>query len=136
MFQIDPGRQPGNFIPVENQVPNQEIDGPRAMSPPAPVREQEHHDDREPAGLGQKQHDEMELENMLPLQQMVNLDQNDHMLEDGDGRLREQVMSPRERGHRQVNAAQDRQFAFANEPAKWSQKTEDRNTLNAKKEET
>ena len=38
----------------------------------------------------------MELEDMLPLQQMVNLDQDDHRLEDGDARLREQVMSPRE----------------------------------------
>ena len=26
-------------------------------------------------------------------------------------------MSPRERGHQQVNAVQDRQFAFANQPA-------------------
>ena len=49
---------------------------------------------------------------------MVNLDQDDHMLENGNARLREQVMSPRERGHQQqVNAVQDRQFAFANEPA-------------------
>ena len=39
------------------------------------------------------------------------------MLEDGDAQPREQVMSPRERGHEQVNAAQDRQFAFANAPA-------------------
>ena len=90
MHQIDPGRPSGNLIPLENQVPNQEIDGPRAMLPLAPVREQEHHDEREHAGLGHEQNDEMELENMLPLQQMVNLNQDDHMLEDGDARLREQ----------------------------------------------
>ena len=104
-------------MPLENQVPNQEIDGPRAMLPLVPVREQQHHDVRQHAGLGHGQHDEMELENMLPLQQMVNFGQHDDMLEDGDSRPREQVMSPRERGHQQVNAVQDRQLAFANAPA-------------------
>ena len=91
MIQIDPGRPPGDLIPLENQVPNQEIDGPRAMLPLLPVREQEHHAVREHDGLGHEQHDERELENMLPLQQMVNLDQDDHMLEDGNARPREHV---------------------------------------------
>ena len=59
------------------------------MLPLVPVREQEYHDVREHAGLGHERHDEMELENMLPLQQMVNLDQGDHMLEDGNARPRE-----------------------------------------------
>ena len=86
MFQIDPGRPPGEFIPLENQVPNQEIDGPRAMLPLVPVREQQDHDVRQHAGLGHGQHDDMELENMLPLQQMFNLDNNDDMLEDGNAR--------------------------------------------------
>ena len=54
---------------------------------------------------------------MLPVQQVVDLEQNDDMLEDGDAQLREQVMGPRERGHQQVIAVQDRQFAFANAPA-------------------
>ena len=48
-----------------------------------PVREQQHHDVRQHAGLGHGQHDEMELENMLPLQQMVNFGQDDDMLEHG-----------------------------------------------------
>ena len=48
---------------------------------------------------------------------MINLGQNDDMLEDGDAQPRGQVMSPRERGHQQVNAVQDRQFVFANAPA-------------------
>ena len=72
--------------------------------------------------LGHGQHDDddidMNLENMLPLQQVFNLDQQDAMLGDGDRQLREQVMSPRERGQQQqVNAVQDRQFAFGNLPA-------------------
>ena len=95
MFQIDPGGPPGDFIPLENQVPNQEIDGPRAMLPLVPVREQQHHDVIEHAGLGHGQHDEMELENMLPLQQMFNLDQNDDMLQDGN------AQPPRTHGVRQ-----------------------------------
>ena len=115
MFQANPGRPPGEIMPLENH-PNQEIDGPCAMLPLVPVREQQHHDARH-AGLWHGQHDEMELEDMLPLQQMVNFGQHDDMLEDGNARLREQVMSPRERGRQQVNAAQDRQFAFANQPA-------------------
>ena len=89
MFPIDPGRPPGDLIPLENQVPNQEINGPRAMLPLPPVGEQQqNHDDIEHAGLGHEQHDEMELENMLPLQQMFNIVQDDHMLEDGNGQLR------------------------------------------------
>ena len=94
MFQIDPGRPPGDLMPLENQVPNQEIDGPRAMLPLVPVREQQHHDVRQHAGLGHGQHDEMELENMLPLQQMVNFGQDDDMLEDGDARPRERSWTP------------------------------------------
>ena len=55
---------------------------------------------------------------MLPLQQVFDLNQQDAMLEDGNRQLREQVMSPRERGQQQqVNAVQDRQFAFGNLPA-------------------
>ena len=57
------------------------------------------------------------IRNMLPLQQVVDLDRNDDMLEDGGAQPRGQVMSPRERGHQQVNAVQDRQFAFADAPA-------------------
>ena len=60
----------------------------------------------------------MNIEDMLPLQQVFDLDQHDAMLEDGNRQLREQVMSPRERGQQQqVNAVQDRQFAFGNLPA-------------------
>ena len=55
---------------------------------------------------------------MLPLQQVFDLDQQDAMIEDDNRQLREQVMSPRERGQQQqVNAMQDRQFAFGNLPA-------------------
>ena len=60
MFQIDPGGPPGDIRPLENPVPNQEIDGPRAMLPLVPVREQQHHDVKQHAGLGHGQHDEME----------------------------------------------------------------------------
>ena len=89
MFQIDPGGPPGEIRPLENQVPNQEIDGPRAMLPLVPVREQQHLDVRQHAGVGHEQHDEMELEDMLPLQQMLNFGQHNDMLEDGDARPRE-----------------------------------------------
>ena len=55
----------------------------------------------------------MNLENMLPLRQAFNLDQDDAMLEDDNNQLREQVMSPREHGqHQQLNAVQDRPQAF------------------------
>ena len=87
-FQIDPGRPPGELIPLENQVPVQEIDGPRAMLPLVPAREQQNHDVRQHAGLGHGQHDRMELEDMLPLQQVVDLERNDDMLEDGDAQPR------------------------------------------------
>ena len=40
MFQIDPGRLLGELMPLENQVPNQEIDGPHAMLPLVPAKEQ------------------------------------------------------------------------------------------------
>ena len=59
------------------------------MLPLPPVREQQNHDDRQHANLGHDQHDDMELENMLPLQQIVDLGRNDVMLEDGDAQLRE-----------------------------------------------
>ena len=108
---------PGELIPLENQVLNQGDDGLRAMLPLVPVRKQQNHDVGQHAGLGHGQHDRMELVDMLPFQRVVDLDRNDDMSEDGDDQLREQVMSPRERGHQQVNAAQDRQFAFANAPA-------------------
>ena len=89
------------------------------MLPLVPAREQQDHDVLQHAGLGHEQHDDMnmDLENMLPLQQVFNLDQ-DKMLEDGNRQLREQVMSPRKRDQQQqVHAVQDRQFAFANQPA-------------------
>ena len=94
-FQIDPGRPPGEIRPLENQVPVQEIDGLRAMLPLVPAREQQNHDVRQHAGLGHGQHDEMEIQNMLPLQNVVDLEQNDGMLEDVDAQLRGQVMSPK-----------------------------------------
>ena len=55
-FQIDPGRPPGGIQPLEDQVPVQGIDGPPAMLPLVPAREQQHHDVRQHAGLG---HDNM-----------------------------------------------------------------------------
>ena len=82
-FPIDPGRPPG-IQPLEDQVPNQGNVDPRAMLPLANVREQQHHDVRQHAGLGHGQHDDhdMNLEDMLPLRQAFNLDQDDAMLED------------------------------------------------------
>ena len=60
----------------------------------------------------------MNLEDMLPLQQVFDLDQQEATLEDGNRQLREQVTSPRERGQQQqVSAVEDRQFAFGNLPA-------------------
>ena len=58
--------------------------------------EQQHHDVRQHAGLGHEQHDDqdMNLEDMLPLRQAFNLDQEDAMLEDDNNQHREQVMSP------------------------------------------
>ena len=58
---------------------------------------QQHHDVRQHVGLGHGQYDDqdMNLEDMLPLRQAFNLDQDDAMLEDGNNQLREQVMSPR-----------------------------------------
>ena len=91
-FQIDPGRPPGEIQPLEDVVPAQGIDGPRAMLPLAPAREQQHHDGRQHAGLGHGQHDDidMNLQDMLSLQQVFGLEQHDAMLEDGDAQLREQ----------------------------------------------
>ena len=116
-FLMDPGRPPG-IQPLED-LPDQGNVDQRAMLPLAPVREQQHHDVRQHAGLGHVQHDEdMNLEDMLPLGQAFNLDQDDAMLEDDNNQLREQVMSPREHGQQQrVNAVQDRPQAFAPRPA-------------------
>ena len=90
-FPIDPGRPPG-IQPLEDQVPNQGNVDPRAMLPLAPAREQQDHDVRQHAGLGHGQHDDqdMNLEDMLPLRQAFNLDQDDAMLEDDNNQLREQ----------------------------------------------
>ena len=89
-FPIDPGRPPG-IQPLENLVPDQGNVDPRAMLPLAPAREQQHHDVRQHAGLGHVHHDEdMNLEDMLPLRQAFNLDQDDAMLEDDNNQLREQ----------------------------------------------
>ena len=115
---MDPGRPPG-IQPLEDVVPEKGNVHQRAMLPLAPVREQQHHDVRQHAGLGHVQHDEdMNLEDMLPLGQAFNLDQDDAMLEDDNNQLREQVMRPREHGQQQqVNAVQDRPQAFAPRPA-------------------
>ena len=94
-FQIDPGRTPGELRPLENQVPVQEIDDPRAMLPLVPAREQQNHDVRQHASLGHAQHDEMEIQDMLPLQYVIDLEQNDGMLEDDNAQPRGQVVSPR-----------------------------------------
>ena len=90
-FQIDPGRPPGELIPLENQVPDQGSDGLRAMLPLAPAREQQNHDIRQHAGLGHGQHDQMETQNTLPEQNVVDLEQNDGMLEDGSAEPRGQT---------------------------------------------
>ena len=91
-FPIDPGRPPG-IQPLEDLVPDQGNVDPRAMLPLAPAREQQHHDVRQHAGLGHGQHDyqDMNLEDMLPLRQAFNLDQDDAMLEDDNNQLREQL---------------------------------------------
>ena len=90
-FPIDPGRPPG-IQPLEDQVPNQGNVDPRAMLPLANAREQQHHDVIQHAGLGHGQHgdQDMNLEDMLPLRQAFNLDQDDAMLEDDNNQLREQ----------------------------------------------
>ena len=119
-FQIDPGRPPGPIQPLENQVPDQGNVDPRAMLPLAPARKQQYHGVRQHAGLGHGQHEiqDMNLEDMLPLRQAFNLDQDDALLEDDNNQLREQVMSPREHDLQQrVNAVQDRPQAFAPGPA-------------------
>ena len=87
-FPIDPGRPPG-IQPLEDQVPDQGNVDPRAMLPLANVREQQHHDVRQHAVLGHGHHDDqdMNLEDMLPLRQAFNLDQDDAMLEDGNDQL-------------------------------------------------
>ena len=90
-FPMDPGRPPGEIRPLELQVPDQGYVGPRAMLPLAPAREQENHDVLQHAGLGHEQHDDiaMNLQEMLPLQQIFDLDQQDNMLEDDNDQLRE-----------------------------------------------
>ena len=98
-FPLDPGRPPGEIRPLEMQVPDQGNVGPRAMLPLVPAREQQNHDVLQHAGLGHGQHDDdinMNLEDMLPLQQVFDLDQQDAMLEDGNRQLREQKRSPLE----------------------------------------
>ena len=92
-FPQIPGRPAGEIRPLENQVPDQGDVGPRAMLPLVPAREQQDHDVLQHAGLGHGQHDDidMNLDNMLPLQQVFNLDQQDDMLEDGNQQLREQI---------------------------------------------
>ena len=92
-FPQIPGRPPGEIRPLEQQVPDQGDVGPRAMLPLVPAREQQNHDVLQHAGLGHEQHDDdidMNLENMLPLQQVFNMGQDD-MLEDGNRQLREQI---------------------------------------------
>ena len=62
------------------------------MLPLVPVREPENHGVLQHAGLGHGQHDndiDMNLEDMLPLQQVFDLDRQDAMLEDGNQQLRE-----------------------------------------------
>ena len=63
------------------------------MLPLAPAREQQHHGVRQHAGLGHEQHDDqdMNLEDMLPLRQAFNFNQDDAMLEDDNNQLREQI---------------------------------------------
>ena len=43
------------------------------------------------SGMGQHGDQDMNLEDMLPLRQAFNLDQDDAMLEDDNNQLREQV---------------------------------------------
>ena len=90
------------------------------MLPLANAREQQHHDVTQHAGLGHGQHGDQDMnsEDMLPLRQAFNLDQDDAVLEDDYNQLREQVMSPREHGqHQRLNAVQDRPQAFGPRPA-------------------
>ena len=67
------------------------------MLPLVPAREQQNHEVRQHAGLGHGQHDGMELEDMLPLQQVIDLEWNDDMLEDNNAQPR---------GHGVVEVAQ------------------------------
>ena len=63
------------------------------MLPLVPAREPENHGVLQHAGLGHVQHDndmDMNLEDMLPLQQVFDLDRKDAMLEDGNQQLRAQ----------------------------------------------
>ena len=116
---IDPGRPPG-IQPLEDQVPNQGNVDPRAMLPLPNAREQQHHDVIQHAGLGHGQHGDQDtnLEDMLPLRQAFNLDQDDAVSEHDNNQLREQVMSPREHGqHQRLNAVQDGPQAFGPRPA-------------------
>ena len=114
---MGPGRLLGEIRPLELQVPDQRYVGPRAMLPSAPAREQENHDVSQHADLGHEQHDDTAMNLRRGLQQIFDLDEQDHMLEDDDDQLREQVMSPRDGQEQQVNAVQDRPLAFQNLPA-------------------
>ena len=57
------------------------------MLPLVPVRKPENHDVLQHAGLGHEQHEndiDMNFKDMLPLQQVFDLDRQDAMLEDGN----------------------------------------------------
>ena len=114
-FPIDPGRPPG-IQPLEDQVPNQGNVDPRAMLPLAPAREQQHHDVRQHAGLGHGQHgdQDMNLEDMLPLRQAFNLDQDDAMLEDDNNQLREQEV-----GSKRAEVARPRKRRYVKKEKIW-----------------
>ena len=116
-FPIDPARPPG-IQPLENLVPDQGNVDPRAMLPLAPAREQQHHDVRQHAGLGHVQHDDdMNLEDMLPLRQAFNLDQDDAMLEDDNNQLREHRKGNSKRCHiAQLDVAGETESQFVAAP--------------------
>ena len=85
----------------------------------ANAREQQHHDVMQHAGLGYGQHGDQDMnsEDMLPLRQAFNLDQDDAMLEDDNNQLREQVMTKRARSRPTAECCQDRPQAFGPRPA-------------------
>ena len=83
-FPIDPGRPP-RIQPLENLVPDQGNVDPRAMLPLAPAIMMT--DNMLVSGMYNMM---MNLEDMLPLRQAFNLDQDDAMYEDDNNQLREQ----------------------------------------------
>ena len=101
-FPIDPGRPPG-IQPFKDFVPDQGNVDPRAMF--------------------------VNLEDMLPLRQAFNLDQDDAVLEGDNDQLREQVMSPREHGQQeqQVQCKIGHRHSLPDRP-RWSQNTRDKRT--------